>query len=233
MLQKWIEKIKEIWEWCGHIDQAFSIYGLIASILFGGGMSWLSSAIDWPWPLIIISGVAAFGIGLVISNQWLWRKKNAVKQKRVAKIAPTIECLKDHEILEGSVEGHGLQGGPWIVARVAIVNKELKAFHNVRVSIVSLIDHSEKFPSHLRGIVNIPFLLPFSEWQVEPSILNPLDSKFIDVFHHHQVFWNCHISLGSKDNSQIFCGTYAIEIQATSEEGSSERSEFIRTLPEI
>jgi hypothetical protein len=228
-----VEKFKKAWEWFGHADQTFSALTFGKWFLGSIGMSWASWLGNLPLPFIVLSGLCTFGVGLIISNQWLWRKQQSARKAKsdATKLSEgrclVIEYSQAQALSVGPIEGHGLDEGPWLTERIVVTNKSSGPLHNVRVGLVRLVDHDDQFPSHLTGSVSIPLALPFAEPAQGPTTLNHSESRFIAVFHYHQAWWNPNIRLGHLGTPAIYSGPYAIEIEATSQEGASGKSEFI------
>jgi hypothetical protein len=104
MWERLLERLQKAWEWYGHIDQAWSLYGVIFWLFPAGGfvslLAWLT---DFPWPFIVLLGFAGYGIGLCVSNQRIWRA-NYQKTKLFRKmddlgnhIKPRIKVYFDAE----------------------------------------------------------------------------------------------------------------------------------------
>ncbi len=94
-----VEIFKKLYEWCGHLLQAYTIGNFVMSLFFGGGVTWVASLMDWPWPLIMLSGGIAFAIGLNISNQLLWKRNAKAKFQR-----PKIPIVEQQNITENEGE---------------------------------------------------------------------------------------------------------------------------------
>jgi len=228
-----VEKFKKFWEWCGHIDLAWSLFNVGSGVLVGSVMTFISWFGEMPAPFIVFSGLLALVGGFILANQWEWRKQQRANKigyaiaKTGKKKSLAIEFFQDHAFSVGPHEGHDVKRGPWFTAQITIANNGLNPLHNVKVSIMSIKDFDEKFPVHLQGKLSLPFPLLFSESQDGPIELNPSERIVFSVFHFHQTFWNPYINLGTKQGPGINSGPYVVEIQATSQEEYSESLEFI------
>lgn len=180
-----LEKFKKLWEGCGHITQGFSIYSFFVWVGTGGGMSAISWFWDLPIPFIIFVGPATFAIGLIISNQWAWRKTNSTKTEKADKSTdPTLELTggrTDPPYFESVELSHH-----WVrVCRIMVRNtSSSKSIYGVRVRLESI---SPRPPS----LAGIPFPLhimndnPSPDGEFKESIdLAPGISEYFDVVSH-------------------------------------------------
>lgn len=169
----------------------------------------------------------AIGTVLVILGTVIAWQNYQFTTKRHDQPPLSIEYVREQSLFIESDAGHGINRGPWIVGRIKLANMSDHPLYNTKVSIVSVMDCSDEFPQHLQRGLHLPYRLPFSGSRDEFVTVTFEEQRLIDVFQYHQIFWNCHLRLGSKDGPDIHTGPYAIVIQATSLEDSSDKREFV------
>lgn len=192
------------------------VTAVVSSVLTAVLTSLSGAAWYYSFGLAISTVLVILGIVIACQNYYSTTKRHDQPSL-------SIEYIPEQSLFIESDVGHGIARGPWVVGRIRLANMSDHPLWNAKVSIVSVIDCSEEFPRHLQGKLHLPYRLPFSESRDESVTLTSEEQRLIDVFQYHQVFWNCHLRLGSKDGPDIHTGPYAIVIQATSLENSSDK----------
>ena len=209
-----VDKFKQWWEWYGHADQAWSLYGVISWLFPSGGfMSLMAFQTEMPWPFIVLLGLLAYAIGLSISNQRLWRSRHLKNggTNRPGLIYGGEEIEIVHDPLDASylefgkeITGQGIHEGIWITQKIKIKNAKAKSIHGAQVQLLDV----SPLPPELSG--RLPLFLKFPDYPNANKVdLHSEQEILVNVVSYHNEFLNSdfHIEeagVGRDDQVKIF-----------------------------